>query len=98
MAGRTTRAAICLSVCVFITDICELRPGQPLRGAERGAHAGLARPSCPVHPVCLSWCPGRFGPPIVPCAPPCVSLGLKKPGHFTVSEGHGYPLVLMKGS
>jgi hypothetical protein len=23
----------------------------------------------------------------------CVSLGLKKPGDFTVSEGHGYPLV-----
>ncbi len=22
-----------------------------------------------------------------------VSLGLKKPGDFTVSEGHGYPLV-----
>ncbi len=37
--------------------------------------------------------PGQFGPPIVPCAPPCVSLGLKKPGDFTVSEGHGYPLV-----
>ncbi len=24
----------------------------------------------------------------------CVSLGLKKPGYFTVSEGHEYPLVL----
>jgi hypothetical protein len=23
----------------------------------------------------------------------CVSLGLKKPRDFTVSEGHGYPLV-----
>jgi hypothetical protein len=23
----------------------------------------------------------------------CVSLGLKKPGDFTVSEGHGHPLV-----
>jgi hypothetical protein len=23
----------------------------------------------------------------------CVSLGLKKLGDFTVSEGHGYPLV-----
>ncbi len=23
----------------------------------------------------------------------CLSLGLKKPGDFTVSEGHGYPLV-----
>ncbi len=27
----------CLSVCVFVTDIRGLRPGQPLRGAERGA-------------------------------------------------------------
>ncbi len=27
--------------------------------------------------------------------PLCVSLGLKKPGDFTVSEGHGYPLVTM---
>jgi hypothetical protein len=23
----------------------------------------------------------------------CISLGLKKPGDFTVSEGHGLPLV-----
>ncbi len=23
----------------------------------------------------------------------CVSLGLKKPGDFIVSEGHGHPLV-----
>jgi hypothetical protein len=38
-------------------------------------------------------CPGRFSSPIVPYAPPCVSLGLKKPGDFTVFEGHGYPLV-----
>ncbi len=29
------------------------------------------------------------------CAFVCVSLGLKKPGDFTVSEGHGYPLVLI---
>jgi hypothetical protein len=29
----------------------------------------------------------------MPCAHPCVSLGLKKPGDFTVSEGHRYPLV-----
>jgi hypothetical protein len=50
MAGRTTRAAICLPVCVFVIDIRRLRPGQPLRGARRGAQAGLARPSCPVHP------------------------------------------------
>jgi len=26
-------------------------------------------------------------------APLCLSLGLKKPGDFTVSEGHRYPLV-----
>jgi hypothetical protein len=26
-------------------------------------------------------------------APLCVPLGLKKPRHFTVSEGHGHPLV-----
>jgi hypothetical protein len=26
-------------VCVFVTDIHGLRPGQPLRGAERGATA-----------------------------------------------------------
>jgi hypothetical protein len=26
-------------------------------------------------------------------APLCVSLGLKKPRDFTMSEGHGYPLV-----
>jgi hypothetical protein len=26
----------------------------------------------------------------------CVSLGLKKPGDFIVSEGHGYPLVFFK--
>jgi hypothetical protein len=26
----------------------------------------------------------------------CVSLGLKKPGDFTVSEGHGYSLVYKK--
>jgi hypothetical protein len=25
-----------------------------------------------------------------------VSLGLKKPGDFTVSEGHEYPLVVLK--
>jgi hypothetical protein len=25
-------------------------------------------------------------------APFCLSLGLKKPGDFTVSEGHGYPV------
>ncbi len=25
-------------------------------------------------------------------APLCVPLGLKKPGDFTVSEGHGHPL------
>ncbi len=29
----------CLSVCVFDTDIHGLRPGQPLRGAGRGATA-----------------------------------------------------------
>jgi hypothetical protein len=29
------------------------------------------------------------------CAFVCVSLGLKKPGDFTVSEGHGYPLVYL---
>jgi hypothetical protein len=28
----------------------------------------------------------------------CVSLGLKKLGDFTVSEGHGYPLVLYNES
>jgi hypothetical protein len=28
----------------------------------------------------------------------CVPLGLKKLGDFTVSEGHGYPLVLIIGS
>jgi hypothetical protein len=27
------------------------------------------------------------------CTFVCVSLGLKKPGDFTMSEGHGYPLV-----
>jgi hypothetical protein len=27
------------------------------------------------------------------CAFLCLSLGLKKPGDFTVSEGHRYPLV-----
>ncbi len=26
----------------------------------------------------------------------CVSLGLKKSGDFIVSEGHGYPLVMLK--
>ncbi len=25
----------------------------------------------------------------------CFSLGLKKPGDFTMSEGHGYPLVIL---
>jgi hypothetical protein len=29
----------CRSVCVFVTDIRELRPGQPLRGAGRGVTA-----------------------------------------------------------
>ncbi len=29
-------------------------------------------------------------------APWCVPLGLKKPGDFTVSEGHGHPLVTQK--
>jgi hypothetical protein len=74
----------CLSVCVFVTDICGLRPGQLLRGAGRGVTwgsgkltvclpivhiykriGGLRRPcrSC-------ARCPGRFGLPIVPCAPP----------------------------
>jgi hypothetical protein len=28
-------------------------------------------------------------------APLCVPLGLKKPGDFTVSKGHGHPLVLL---
>jgi hypothetical protein len=37
MAGRMTRAAICLSVCVFVIDIRGLRWGQPLRGPGRGA-------------------------------------------------------------
>jgi hypothetical protein len=32
MVGRMTRAIICLSICVFVTDIRGLRPGQPLRG------------------------------------------------------------------
>jgi hypothetical protein len=27
----------------------------------------------------------------------CLSLGLKKPEDFTVSEGHGHPLVFLKG-
>jgi len=27
------------------------------------------------------------------CAFVCVSFGLKKPGDFTMSEGHEYPLV-----
>jgi hypothetical protein len=27
------------------------------------------------------------------CAFVCLSLGLKKSGDFTMSEGHGYPLV-----
>jgi hypothetical protein len=26
----------------------------------------------------------------------CLSLGLNKPGDFTVSVGHGYPLVYIK--
>jgi hypothetical protein len=30
------------------------------------------------------------------CAFVCVSLGLKKSRDFTVSEGHGYPLVFLK--
>jgi hypothetical protein len=30
------------------------------------------------------------------CAFVCLSLGLKKPGDFTMSEGHGYPLVELK--
>ncbi len=29
-------------------------------------------------------------------APLCVSLCLKKPGDFTVSKGHGYPLMGLK--
>jgi hypothetical protein len=29
-------------------------------------------------------------------APLCVPLGLKKPGDFTVSEGHRHPLVKLK--
>ncbi len=29
------------------------------------------------------------------CAFVCVSLGLKKPGDFTMSKGHGYPLVIL---
>jgi hypothetical protein len=29
------------------------------------------------------------------CAFMCVFLGLKKPGDFTVSEGHGYSLVYL---
>jgi hypothetical protein len=28
-------------------------------------------------------------------APLCVPLGLKKPGDFTVSEGHGHPLIFI---
>jgi hypothetical protein len=28
------------------------------------------------------------------CTFVCVSLGLKKPGDFTMSEGHGYPLII----
>jgi hypothetical protein len=30
------------------------------------------------------------------CAFLCLSLGLKKAGYFTVSEGHRYPLVMFK--
>jgi hypothetical protein len=37
MVGRTTRAAICMSICVFVTDIRGLWLGQPLRGAGQGA-------------------------------------------------------------
>jgi hypothetical protein len=39
MAGRMTRAAIYMSIYVFVTDIRGLRPGQPLRRARRGATA-----------------------------------------------------------
>ncbi len=74
MVGRTTRAAICLFVCVFVTYIHGLRPGQPLRGAGRGAQASLARPSCPVH-LRVSLLVPR---PVWPthhalCTPVCVS-------------------------
>jgi hypothetical protein len=30
------------------------------------------------------------------CAFVCLSLGLKEPGDFTVSEGHRYPLVYLR--
>jgi hypothetical protein len=37
--GRRLHTANVVSVCVFVTDIRGLRPGQPLRGAGRGATA-----------------------------------------------------------
>ncbi len=37
--GRRLHTANVVSVCVFITDIRGLLPGQPLRGAGRGAMA-----------------------------------------------------------
>jgi hypothetical protein len=37
--GRCLHTANVVSVCVFVTDICGLRPGQLLQGAGRGATA-----------------------------------------------------------
>jgi hypothetical protein len=74
MVGRMTRAAICLCVCVFVTNIRGLRPGQPLQGAGRGAQVGLARPSCPVHPHVSLLVPRPVWPAHrALCTPVCLS-------------------------
>jgi hypothetical protein len=86
----------CLSICVFVTDIRRLRPGQPLRGAGRGATTFYTS-------NVDAWC--NLGPNGALSRPDGGAQGTKGgpnrleqcaqdlQGRLTVSEGHGYPLV-----
>jgi hypothetical protein len=76
MARRTTKVAICLSVCVTSQTFVDC--GQ---GSRCGGPGEVPKPVWPAHRALCT---------------PCASLGLKKPGDFIVSEGHGYPLVKVK--
>jgi hypothetical protein len=72
----------CLSLCVFVADICGLRPRQTLWGAGWGATTFYTS-------SVDAWC--SLGPNGALSRPDGGAQDLQ--GRLTVFEGHGYPLV-----
>jgi hypothetical protein len=88
-----------VSVCVFVTDIHGLQPGQPPRGAGRGAttfYTSSVDAWCSLGPNDALGGPegDAQGTPNGPNRPGQWAQDLQ--GRLTVSEGHGSPLVKLK--